>query len=100
MELEELAFAGAVRQAELIRSGEVSSRELVELYLERIERLDPELNAFRTVLAERGLADAPQGLRGPRRRGHELGHGGEHHARRTRQRARAAPARGRGGDRR
>ena len=33
MEPEELAFAGAARQAELIRAGEVSSRELVELYL-------------------------------------------------------------------
>ena len=30
---EELAYAGAARQAELIRAGEVSSRELVELYL-------------------------------------------------------------------
>jgi amidase len=60
MEREELAFAGVVRQAELIRGGEVSSRELVELYLERIEQLDPELNAFRTVLAERALADAQQ----------------------------------------
>jgi amidase len=58
--LNELAFAGVVRQAELVRSGEVSSRELVELYLERIERLDPELNAFRTVLRERALADAGQ----------------------------------------
>ena len=38
---QELAFAGVVRQAELIRSGEVSSTELTELYLERIERLDP-----------------------------------------------------------
>ena len=56
----ELAFAGVVRQAELVRAGEVSSRELVELYLERIERLDPELNAFRTVLRERALADADQ----------------------------------------
>jgi amidase len=60
MEPADLAFAGVVRQAELIRSGEVSSRELVDLYLERIERLDPELNAFRTVLAERALADAQQ----------------------------------------
>jgi amidase len=60
MERDELAFAGAVRQAEMIRRGEVSSRELVELYLERIERLDPELNAYRTVLAERALADAQQ----------------------------------------
>ena len=58
MDAEELAFAGAARQAELIRSGEVSSRELVELYLERIERLDPKLNAFTEVLGERALADA------------------------------------------
>jgi amidase len=56
----ELAFAGAARQAELIRSGEVSSRELTELYLERIERLDQRLNAFRVVLAERALTDADQ----------------------------------------
>jgi amidase len=57
---EELAFAGVLRQAELVRGGEVSSRELVELYLDRIRRLDPELNAFRTVMAERALADADQ----------------------------------------
>ena len=60
MERDELAFAGVVRQAELIRAGEVSSRELVELYLERIGRLDPELNAFRKVMAERALVDAQQ----------------------------------------
>jgi amidase len=60
MERDELAFAGAARQAELIRSGEVSSRELVELYLERIEQLDPELNAFRKVMTERALVDAQQ----------------------------------------
>jgi amidase len=58
MDAEELAFAGIARQAELIRAGEVSSRELVELYLERIERLNPEINVFTEVLAERALADA------------------------------------------
>ena len=58
MDGEELAYAGAARQAELIRAGEVSSRELVELYLERIERLNPRLNAFAEVLAERALAEA------------------------------------------
>ena len=46
-----VAFAGVARQAEMVRAGEVSPRELVELYLERIERLDPELNAFRVVFA-------------------------------------------------
>ncbi|MGI8846262.1 MAG: amidase [Thermoleophilaceae bacterium] len=60
MNSDDLAFAGAARQAELIRSGELSSRELVETYLERIARLDPELNAFRVVMAERALADADQ----------------------------------------
>jgi len=60
---EELAFAGIARQAGLVRSGEVTPRELVELYLERIERLDPKLNAFRVVLAERALAEADEALR-------------------------------------
>jgi amidase len=56
----ELAFAGIARQAELVRGGEVSPRELVELYLERISRLDGELNAFRVVFADRALAEAEQ----------------------------------------
>jgi amidase len=56
----DLAFAGLAQQAQLIRAGDVSSRELVELYLERIERLEPQLNAFRIVMAERALADADQ----------------------------------------
>jgi amidase len=60
MERDELAFAGVVRQAELVRGGDVSSRDLVELYLQRIERLEPELNAFRLVMAERALVDARQ----------------------------------------
>jgi amidase len=55
---EDLAFAGLAEQAELVRRAEVSSRELTELSLARIERLDPQLNAFRIVLAERALADA------------------------------------------
>jgi amidase len=55
---EELAFAGLAEQAELVRRGEVSSRELTELSVTRIERLEPQLNAFRTVLAERALDEA------------------------------------------
>jgi len=56
----DLAFAGAARQAELVRTGEVSPRELVDLSLEQIERLDPRLNAFRVVCAERARAEADQ----------------------------------------
>jgi len=56
----DLAFAGIARQAELVRAGEVSPRELVELSLERIARIDPQLNAVRVVFAERALAEADQ----------------------------------------
>jgi amidase len=56
----EVAFAGVARQAELVRNGEVSPRELVDLYLERIERLDPQLNSYRVVLAERARGDATE----------------------------------------
>jgi amidase len=57
---EEIAFAGAARQAEMVRAGEVSPTELVRLCLDRIERLDPQLNAFRVVLAERAMLEAEQ----------------------------------------
>jgi amidase len=60
MDSRELAFAGAARQAELIRAGEVSPRELVDTYLDRIEALEPKLNAFRVVWAERARAEADQ----------------------------------------
>jgi amidase len=56
----DLAFAGAAQQAELVRGREVKPRELVEMYLERIERLDKELNAFRVTFDERALAEADQ----------------------------------------
>jgi amidase len=57
---EPVAFAGAAKQAEMLRTGEVSPRELVELSLGRIERYDPTLNAFRKVLAEKALLEAEQ----------------------------------------
>jgi len=57
---DELAFAGAFRQAEMVRKHEISPRELVQLYLDRIARIDPRLNAFRVVLAEKALLEAEQ----------------------------------------
>jgi amidase len=54
----DLAFEGVAGQAELVRRGEVSSRELVETALDRVGRLDGELNAFGAVYAERALAEA------------------------------------------
>lgn len=56
----DIAFAGLSEQARMVREREISPTELVSLHLERIERLEPKLNAFRVVLAERALAEAKQ----------------------------------------
>jgi amidase len=57
---DDIAFAGAAKQAEMVRAGEVSPTELVQLSLDRIARLDSELNAFRKVFAEKALLEAEQ----------------------------------------
>ena len=54
----DLAFAPALEQAQLIRQREVSPLELVELYLERIQRLDSQLGSYFTVAAEQALSNA------------------------------------------
>jgi amidase len=54
----ELAFLSAVEQARLVRTGELSSTELVQMSLDRIAELDPALNSFVTVCADEALAAA------------------------------------------
>src|SRR3970040_1871444 len=54
----ELAFLSAVEQARLVRAREVSSVELVRLYLDRIAPLDPELNAYVPVRGDEALDEA------------------------------------------
>jgi amidase len=56
----DLMFRPAIELAEMVRSGEISSRELVEVSLARIEQLNPQLNAFVEVDGERALATASQ----------------------------------------
>ncbi len=60
MDAIEVVYAGAGEQARLIREDRLSARELVEATLERIDRLNPRLNAFRVVFADRALAAADQ----------------------------------------
>lgn len=57
---DDIAFAGAARQAEMVRNGEVSPTELVKLSLDRIGRFDSTLNSFRKVFAEKALMEAEQ----------------------------------------
>ncbi|MCS7006097.1 MAG: amidase [Thermoleophilia bacterium] len=54
----DLVFLPATEQARLLRIREISSEQLVRTYLERIERIDPHLNAYVTVRAEEALAEA------------------------------------------
>jgi amidase len=56
----DLMFRPAGELAGMVRSGDVSARELVECSLERIEELNPQLNAFVQVDAERALAAAAE----------------------------------------
>jgi amidase len=54
----DLLLRPALELAGLVRSGEIKARELVEASLERIEALNPRVNAFIHVDAERALAAA------------------------------------------
>jgi amidase len=55
---DDLMFKSAIEHAELVRSGEASSRELVEASLAAIDRLNGDLNAVVTRCDERALAEA------------------------------------------
>lgn len=53
-----LCEQSATGLAELIRSGEVSSEEVVEAHLHRIEEVNPEINAVTVTLGESALEQA------------------------------------------
>jgi len=53
-------FRSAIELASMVGAGEVSSRELVEISLARIAELNPQLNAFVDVDAERALRAADE----------------------------------------
>ena len=54
----EIVFKSGQELASLIKAREVSPVEAVRAYLERIEALNPKLNAFITVTADHALARA------------------------------------------
>src|SRR3954447_16918576 len=58
MELHDLT---ALEQGSAVRKGEVSTADLVEHYLDRIDRLSDSLGAFVTVTADAARASAPRG---------------------------------------
>ena len=54
----ELAFTSAIKLRELVATKEISPVEVTENALRRVDRLNPKLNAFLTVAADRALQDA------------------------------------------
>src|SRR2546430_2906936 len=62
MDVDELLWTGADAQAQALRDGSVTSPELTEAVLRRIEAVNPTLNAFRIVYADaaRRAASAAQ----------------------------------------
>ncbi len=68
----ELAFAPAWKIRDMVAAKEVSPRELVDVFLERIESLDPKLNSYLTVTADLARESAEE-AEGAVMRGEELG---------------------------
>jgi amidase len=58
VDADDLAFAGAAVQARMLANGEVSAPELLEIYLERIARLDSQLRSYRVVLTDKARDEA------------------------------------------
>jgi amidase len=59
---DERAWLDATAQAELVRRGEATPRELVDAAIDRIERLDPAVNAVIHPRFEKARAEADAGL--------------------------------------
>lgn len=58
-------FASALEQAEAVRKRDVRPRELVEMYLQRIERLNPNLNHYWETTPETAFALADEAEKNP-----------------------------------
>jgi amidase len=58
MDARDLAFAGAAEQARMLADGELTAPELLEVYLERIARLDSQLRCYRVVLSDSARYEA------------------------------------------
>src|SRR6202051_1986501 len=54
----DIAFAGGAQQPPLLGEGAVTAPALLETYLDRIDRLNPVLRAYRVVLEDSARAEA------------------------------------------
>ena len=56
--MDDLVYSSLIEMAAMVRAGKISPVELLEVHLERIERLNPKLNAFVIVDSERARSQA------------------------------------------
>jgi amidase len=61
---DDLMFRTPAELAALVREGSISATELVQASLDRIDALEPSINAFTHLAPERALADAAEIVRG------------------------------------
>jgi amidase len=54
----DIAYAGVVGQRELLRSGELTAVQLLQICLDRIDRYDGRIGAFRTLFRDTAAAEA------------------------------------------
>ena len=64
--MKSLLQSPATEQVRLVASGSISALELITAHLERIQALEPKLNAFVDVRREEALAEARARTRSPR----------------------------------
>jgi amidase len=69
MNAEELCFTPAARLVSLFARGSLAPLEVMQAVLDRIERVNPKVNAYCTVAAEQALDAAKKASRGRRQRG-------------------------------
>ncbi|MBU3751498.1 MAG: amidase [Mycobacterium sp.] len=58
MDATDLAFTGAAEQARMLAGGAITAPALLELYLGRIARIDPEVRSYRVVMADSARREA------------------------------------------
>ncbi len=58
MDVGDLAFAGAAEQARMLAAGAITAPALLEVYLDRIARLNPQLRCYRVVLGQSARREA------------------------------------------
>lgn len=56
--MSDIAFAGAAEHARMLAAGTITAPALLDVYLDRIARIDPEIRSYRVVLAESARAEA------------------------------------------